>query len=112
MDLKCKICNIYSTINANQRFRPRIVSEHRVIRDVCNLTTGCFMNFAINLILQMKFSLEMSPVLKYKFVKGEHNVHLFVFRRSLIIDILYTLDSASLLVKLKSRIFQRLPPFE
>jgi hypothetical protein len=28
------------------------------------------------------------------------------------IDILYTLDSASLLVKLKSRIFQRLPPFE
>jgi hypothetical protein len=31
----------------------------------------------------------------------------------LIIDILYTrLDSASLLVKLKPRIFQRLPPFE
>jgi hypothetical protein len=29
-----------------------------------------------------------------------------------IIDILYTLDSASLLVKLKPRIFQRLPPFE
>jgi hypothetical protein len=29
-----------------------------------------------------------------------------------IIDILYTLDSASLLVKLKARIFQRLPPFE
>jgi hypothetical protein len=28
------------------------------------------------------------------------------------IDILYTLDSASLLVKLKPRIFQRLPPFE
>ena len=27
------------------------------------------------------------------------------------IDILYTLDSASLLVKLKPRIFQRLPPF-
>jgi hypothetical protein len=30
MDIKCKICKIYS--NANQRnFRPRIVSEHRVI---------------------------------------------------------------------------------
>jgi hypothetical protein len=29
-----------------------------------------------------------------------------------LIDILYTLDSASLLVKLKPRIFQRLPPFE
>ena len=28
------------------------------------------------------------------------------------IDILYTLDSTSLLVKLKPRIFQRLPPFE
>ena len=28
------------------------------------------------------------------------------------IDILYTLDCASLLVKLKPRIFQRLPPFE
>ena len=28
------------------------------------------------------------------------------------IDILYTLDSASLLVKLKRRLFQRLPPFE
>jgi hypothetical protein len=28
------------------------------------------------------------------------------------IDILYKLDSASLLVKLKPRIFQRLPPFE
>jgi hypothetical protein len=28
------------------------------------------------------------------------------------IDILYTLDSASPLVKLKPRIFQRLPPFE
>jgi hypothetical protein len=28
------------------------------------------------------------------------------------IDILYTLDSASLLVKLKPKIFQRLPPFE
>jgi hypothetical protein len=28
------------------------------------------------------------------------------------VDILYTLDSASLLVKLKPRIFQRLPPFE
>jgi hypothetical protein len=28
------------------------------------------------------------------------------------IDILYTLDSASLLVKLKPRIFQRLPPLE
>jgi hypothetical protein len=32
--------------------------------------------------------------------------------RVLSIDILYTLDSASLLVKLKPRIFQRLPPFE
>jgi hypothetical protein len=30
----------------------------------------------------------------------------------LAIDILYKLDSASLLVKLKPRIFQRLPPFE
>ena len=29
-----------------------------------------------------------------------------------VIDILYTLDSASLLVRLKPRIFQRLPPFE
>ena len=28
------------------------------------------------------------------------------------IDILYTLDSASLLVKLKPRLFRRLPPFE
>jgi hypothetical protein len=28
------------------------------------------------------------------------------------IDILYTLDIAHLLVKLKPRIFQRLPPFE
>jgi hypothetical protein len=28
------------------------------------------------------------------------------------IDISYTLDSTSLLVKLKPRIFQRLPPFE
>ena len=28
------------------------------------------------------------------------------------IDILYKLDSASLLVKLKPRLFQRLPPFE
>jgi hypothetical protein len=28
------------------------------------------------------------------------------------IDILCTLDSASLVVKLKPRIFQRLPPFE
>jgi hypothetical protein len=33
-------------------------------------------------------------------------------RYSYTIDILYTLDSASLLVKLKPRIFQRLPPFE
>ena len=30
----------------------------------------------------------------------------------MLIDILYTLDSASLLVKLKPRIFQRSPPFE
>jgi dTDP-D-glucose 4,6-dehydratase len=30
----------------------------------------------------------------------------------LAINILYTLDSPSLLVKLKPRIFQRLPPFE
>jgi hypothetical protein len=29
-----------------------------------------------------------------------------------IMNILYTLDSASLLVELKPRIFQRLPPFE
>jgi hypothetical protein len=35
-------------------------------------------------------------------------------RKSLvvIIDILYTLDSVSVLVKLKPRIFPRLPPFE
>jgi hypothetical protein len=32
----------------------------------------------------MKFSLEMSPVYKYKFVKGENNAYLFVFPRSLI----------------------------
>ena len=32
----------------------------------------------------MKFSLEMAPVLKYKFVKGENNAYLFVFPRSLI----------------------------
>jgi hypothetical protein len=31
--------------------------------------------------------------------------------RNQTIDILYTLDSASLLVKLKPRVFQRLPPF-
>jgi hypothetical protein len=27
----------------------------------------------------MKFSFEMAPVLKYKFVKGENNAYLFVF---------------------------------
>jgi hypothetical protein len=32
----------------------------------------------------MKFSMEMSPVYKYKFVKGENNAYLFVFPRSLI----------------------------
>ena len=32
----------------------------------------------------MKFSLEMSPVYKYKFVKGENNAYLVVFPRSLI----------------------------
>jgi hypothetical protein len=32
----------------------------------------------------MKFSLEMSPVYKYKFVKGENNAYLCVFPRSLI----------------------------
>ena len=35
-----------------------------------------------------------------------------LFATVLIIDILYTLDSASLLGKLKPRIFQRLPSFE
>jgi hypothetical protein len=64
--------------NTNQRFRPRFVG------DVCNLTTGCFMKCAINLILQMKFSLDMSPVYKYKFVKGENNAYLFVFPHSMI----------------------------
>jgi hypothetical protein len=29
----------------------------------------------------MKLSLEMSPVYKYKFVKGENNAYLFVFPR-------------------------------
>jgi hypothetical protein len=82
MDIKCKICQNYS--NANQRFRPWIVSEHREIWDVWNLTTGCFMNCAIYIILQMKFSLEMSPVLKYKFVKRDNNAYLFVFPPSLI----------------------------
>ena len=40
-------------------------------------------------------------------ISGNNNIH-----EEIIIDILYTLDSASLLVKLKPRIFQRLPPFE
>ena len=43
--------------------------------------------------------------------KGGGNLTL-AYDTVLIIDILYTLDSASLLVKLKPRIFQRLPPFE
>jgi hypothetical protein len=32
----------------------------------------------------MKFSFEMSPVYKHKFVIGENNAYLFVFPRSLI----------------------------
>jgi hypothetical protein len=42
------------------------------------------MSCAINLILQMKFNLDMGPVLKYKFVKGENNAYLCVFPRSMI----------------------------
>ena len=41
-----------------------------------------------------------------------HGLQLKPFFRGICIDILYTLDSISLLVKLKPGIFQRLPPFE
>jgi hypothetical protein len=46
-------------------------------------------------------------------VDGNYRVEIYIHLLDLItIDILYRLDSASLLVKLKPRIFQRLPPFE
>jgi hypothetical protein len=45
-------------------------------------------------------------------VDGNYRVEIYIHLLDLTIDILYRLDSASLLVKLKPRIFQRLPPFE
>jgi hypothetical protein len=50
-------------------------------------------------------------ILRVKAVDVEY-IGKYKDERAYSIDILYTLDSASLLVKLKPRIFQRLPPFE
>jgi hypothetical protein len=52
---------------------------------------------------------ELEIIRKYS---GGAPSDLLGFRQLRNIDILYTLDSASLLVKLKPRIFQRLLPFE
>ncbi len=62
----------FTTVNmlTQQRFRPRTVSENRVIRHLCNLMTGNVINCAIYFTLPAKFNLEMAPVLNYKLVRA------------------------------------------
>jgi hypothetical protein len=59
-----------------------------------------------------KHAYECTGLLDFGIYTGGHAQEYTGFWCVCDIDILYTLDSASLLVKLKPRIFQRLPPFE
>ena len=61
----------FTTVNmfTQQHFRPRTVSENRVIQHLCDMT-GNLINCAIYFILPAKFNLEMAPVLNYKFVRA------------------------------------------
>ena len=78
---------------------------------VISLITYQYFIYA-NLKINISVVFDVTLASHYFCFKYLDRVKLVIFQTSDIIDILYTLDSASLLVKLKPRIFQRLPPFE
>jgi hypothetical protein len=65
--------------------------------------------------IQLRLSKNLVPIQLIQTIQlrlSSENHKLIIAYCHACIDILYTLDSASLLVKLKPRIFQRFPPFE